>query len=257
MLKVDDKIVCSDTVNLQDDNPTILFGRRAEGPQDEDVLPFYVTIKVHDQNLHNAMIDFGASHNLMPKEIMDNLGLDITRQYKDLYSFDSRKVKCLGLIKDLVVFLHQIPEKCIVMDIVVADVPAKFGLLLSRSWSAKLKGTMQMDMSYATIPVFRVQRRLYRENKLKYMISSKECPENYPIYVVDTDMGSAIFYNSGHNDPEDHLIRVHKNQEIQKSKEETDVDCDNAEKWFNMHFDGACSKEGSRAGITITTPYII
>ena len=244
MLKVDDKIVCSDTVNLQDYNPTILFGPRAEGPQDEDVPPFYVTIKVHDQNLHNAMIDSGASHNLMPKEIMDNLGLEITRQYKDLYSFHSRKLKCPRLIKDLVVSLHQIPEKSIVMDIVVVEVPGKFGLLLSRSWSAKLKGTMQMDMSYATIPVFGVQRRLYRENRLKYMINSKECPENHPIYVVDTDMGSAIFYNSEHNDLEDHLIRMHKNQEIEESKEETDVDCDNAEKWFTMHFDGACSKEG-------------
>ena len=113
------------------------------------------------------MIDFGASHNLMPKAVMDNLGLDITRPYKDLFSFDSRKVKCLGLIKDIVVSLHQIPEKSIVMDIAVADVPTKFGMLLSRSWAAKLKGIIQMDMPYATIPVFGVQRRLYRENILK------------------------------------------------------------------------------------------
>ena len=91
---------------------------------------------------------------------MDALGLDITRQYKDLYSFDSRRVRCLGLIKDLVVSLHQIPEKSVVMDIVVAEVPPKFGMLLSRSWSAKLKGTMQMDFSYATIPVFNQQRIL-------------------------------------------------------------------------------------------------
>ena len=60
----------------------------------------------------------------------------------------------MGLIKDLVISLHQIPEKSIVMDIVVADVPAKFGMLLSRSWSTKLKGTMQMDFSYPTLPVF-------------------------------------------------------------------------------------------------------
>jgi hypothetical protein len=51
--------------------------------------------------LHNAMFDFGASHNLIPKIVMDNLGLDITRPYKDLYSFDSREVKCLKMIKDL------------------------------------------------------------------------------------------------------------------------------------------------------------
>ena len=83
--------------------------------------------------LHNTMLDSGASHNLMPKVIMDNLGLDITRPYKDMYSFDSIKFKCICLIKDLVVSLHQIPEKSILMDVVVADVPVKLGMLLSRS----------------------------------------------------------------------------------------------------------------------------
>ena len=176
ILNSNDKAIFLDSVNLQDDSPTILLGPRMEPNADDDVPPFYDTFKVHDINLHNSMFDYGASHNLMPKEIMDNLGLDITRQYKDLYSFDSRKVKCLGLIKDLVISLHQIPEKSIVMDVVVIYVPTKFGMLLFRSWSTKLKGTMQMDFSYATIPVFGVQRRLYRESKLKYMISSKQCP---------------------------------------------------------------------------------
>ena len=51
------------------------------------------------------MLDTGASHNLMPKLIMEKLGLDITRTYKDLYSFDSSKLKCIGLIKSLCVTL--------------------------------------------------------------------------------------------------------------------------------------------------------
>jgi hypothetical protein len=109
----------------------------------------------------------------MPKVIMDELGLDITRPYKDLFSFDSRKVKCLGLIKDLVMSLAQIPSKNMVMDMVMADIPPKFGMLLSRSWAAKLKGTLQMDMSYATILIFGQDRRLYREVLLKYMVRSK------------------------------------------------------------------------------------
>ena len=66
----------------------------------------------------------------------------------------------------MVVFLHQIPEKSLVMDVVVANVPPKFGMLLSRSWAAKLKGTLQMDLSYATIPIFGEQRRLYREKSV-------------------------------------------------------------------------------------------
>ena len=46
---------------------------------------------MHGLLLHNTMIDFGASQNLMPKEVMDNLGLDITRPYKDLLSLNQEK----------------------------------------------------------------------------------------------------------------------------------------------------------------------
>ena len=84
------------------------------------------------------MLDSGAFHNFMPKAIMERLNLDITRSYKDLFSFDSSQVKCLGLIKDLCVTLVQCPAKSIVMDIVVANIPPKYGMLLSHSWGAKL-----------------------------------------------------------------------------------------------------------------------
>ena len=179
MLKVDDSL---DTMNLQYDRPTITFGPKVEISQEDDVPPFYISLRIHNLFLHNAMLDSCASHNLMPKIIMDNLGLDITKPCKDLYSFDSIKVICLGLIKDLVVSLHHMLEKNIVMDVLVADVPVKFGMLLSRSWDAKLKGTLQVDMSYATILIFGEKRRLYRENGLAYMISSPEHPENHPFY---------------------------------------------------------------------------
>ena len=74
----------SDSINVHDDNPTILFGPRMERNDEDEIPPFYVTLKIHEQNLHNAMFHTRASHNLMPKEIMDVLGLDITMQYKDL-----------------------------------------------------------------------------------------------------------------------------------------------------------------------------
>ena len=114
----------SDSLNIQDDHPKIMFGPWAKtSVKSEDVPPFYISLRIHDMFLHNAMFDSGDSHNLMPKIIMDNLGLDITRPYKYLYLFYSREVKCLGLIKDLVVVLHQIPEKSLVMDVVVVDSP--------------------------------------------------------------------------------------------------------------------------------------
>ena len=142
------------------------------------------------------------------------------------------------------------------MDIVVAYVLVKFGMLLSRSWSAKLKGTMQMDFSYAPIPIFNQQRRLWRENRLKYMISSKECLENHPIYAADTKMGSTIFFNS-FEPPKSPLVMMKEKGDNREIKEEPEISIEQREQWFTMHFDGACNKEGARAGITISTPYFI
>ena len=88
------------------------------------------------------MLDLGASHNSMSKAVVECLGLDITRPYKYLFYFDSRKMRCLGLIKDVVASLSQIPAERIVMDMVVVDIPPKFGMLLSRSWDSILKETM-------------------------------------------------------------------------------------------------------------------
>lgn len=108
------------------------------------------------------MFDSRASHNLMPKAIMERLGLDITREYHDLYSFYSSKVRCLGVIKDLVVSLDQTTAKNVLMDVVVVDIPPQLGMLLLRSWGVKLRVTLQLDFSYATIPFFRKFRKLYR-----------------------------------------------------------------------------------------------
>jgi hypothetical protein len=97
------------------------------------------------------------------------------------------------MIKDLVVNLAHIPVKDILMDVVVADVPAKYGMILSKSWGAKLGGSLQMDMTYATILIFGGQfTRLYRETKLAYTISDPQNPNNYRFYVIDQDLGNCI-----------------------------------------------------------------
>jgi hypothetical protein len=86
-------------------------------------------------------MDSGASHNVIPKVVMDELGLYITKPYQEIYSFDSKRVKCLGVIKDLFAVLSHLPMKSVVMDIVVVDIPPKFGMLLSKSWANKVGGS--------------------------------------------------------------------------------------------------------------------
>jgi hypothetical protein len=132
MINFSDTESNANVINLEYDKPTIMFGPHIENDK-YFFAPFYITLTVHDHLLHNCMLDSGSSHSLMPKVIMENLGLDITRPYQDLYSFDSRKIKCLGMIKYLVVNLSQILVKSILMDVVVVDVPANYDILLSRS----------------------------------------------------------------------------------------------------------------------------
>jgi len=89
--------------------------------------------------------------------------------------------------------LSPLPMKSMMMVIVVADVPPKFDMLLSRGWIKRLGGTLQNYMSYATILVFGGERkRLYREAQLPYIIIDEKNPTNHPIYVVDTDFGACI-----------------------------------------------------------------
>jgi hypothetical protein len=143
----------TDSINIQYENPAVILGPLVEDRYDSSP-PFYTSLNIHDKVLHNSLMESRAFHNLMPKTIMDELGLEITNTYHDLYYFDSRKLQCLRVIKNLVVTLFQLPMKSVVMDIVVADVPPKFGMLLSRSWIKVLGGTLQMDLTYDTILVF-------------------------------------------------------------------------------------------------------
>jgi ribonuclease HI len=191
-------------------------------------------------------MDSGGSHNLMPKTVMDELGLEITKTYHDLYSFDSRKVKCLGVIKDMVVTLFQLPMKNVVMDIVVVDVPAKFGMFWSIYWIKRLGGTSHMDLTYATIPVFGGEhRRLYKEAQLAYIISDEENPTNHPIFSLDTDLGSSVWHLTDAPQPP---LEIRKNSITfcEYSPPITFV--------WKTCFDRASSKECSSAGVVFVLP---
>jgi len=80
-----------DSINLQDEKPAVILGPMVED-RNESSPPFYTSFNIHDKVLHNCLMDSGASHNLMPKTVMEKLGLEFTQSYHDLYSFDYRKV---------------------------------------------------------------------------------------------------------------------------------------------------------------------
>jgi ribonuclease HI len=105
-------------------------------------------------------------------------------------------------------------------------------------------------MSYATIPVFGQQRRLYKETMMKYMVNSQEKPHNYPLYSVHSDMDSFILYNDGDLDNqiaqlEDDASNLKDGQTINEGDETVTTESEEIPvDFWSMDFDGAVSKEG-------------
>jgi hypothetical protein len=235
----------TDSVNLPDENLVVILGPLVED-RDDSSPPFYTSLNIHDNVLHNFLMDLGAYHNLIPKIFMEELRLEVTKTYHDLYSFDSRKVKCLRVIKDLVVSLFQLPMKIVVMDIVVVDVPPKFDMLLSRSWIKRLGETLQMDLSYDTMPMFGgEQRRLYRESQLAYIISDEANLTNHPIFAVDTDLGTNMLQLTDGLQPP---LELRKNPITSCEYPPSNIFV------WKMYFDGASSREIVGVGVVFISP---
>jgi hypothetical protein len=134
----------------------------------EKNLPFYLSLLVNDKVLHNCMLDSGASSNVMTKKVMEQLNLRISRPYHNICALDSQTIEVYGLIKGLQVYLTVFPDIMIEMDIVVINVPDLWGMLLNRKAAANLGGSLQMDLSYATLPTpnggtFKLNREVYRK----------------------------------------------------------------------------------------------
>jgi hypothetical protein len=110
-------------------------------------------------------------------------------------------------------------------------------------------GSLQLDMTYATIPMFFCQfTHLYRETRLAYTVSDPQNPNNFPIYIADQDLGNCILSFDdgldgfpGENDIE--------REESDYMKEDL---CSTG--FWKMYFDGASSSEGAGVGVLLVAP---
>lgn len=118
-----------------------------------DVDPFLTTFIIKDKPVHNCMFDSGASCNLMPLEVMNELNMKVTIAFWKCTTMYLREVLVIRYVKGLVVQLTACPGKYLTLNVVIVDCPTKWGMLLSRQWVACVGGSVQMDMSYVTIPI--------------------------------------------------------------------------------------------------------
>jgi hypothetical protein len=99
------------------------------------------------------MLDLGAGANMMSLKVMEQLGLKVTRPYRNVCGFESGAIPTHGVIENVEVCLGRYPERVIHMDIVVVDVLDVSGMLLSRKFAAMLGGTLEMDLTYINVPM--------------------------------------------------------------------------------------------------------
>ena len=138
--------------------------------------PFFIALEINQLILHNFILDSGAEVNVIPLRLMEQLELKLTRQYNNMCGMDSNPIKSRGIIENLKMKLAAYPEIEINMNVLVLDIPDTWGMLLSREWAAKLGGSIQMDLSYATIAIG--ENASYKLVNEKPMTKQVETPEH-------------------------------------------------------------------------------
>jgi hypothetical protein len=110
--------------------------------------PFFMTLTMNNKYLNNCMLDTGVGANMMSLKVMLQMGLKVTRPYRNVCGFESKSIPTHGVIENIKVQLKEFPEKTIRIDIIVVDVPDVWGMLLSRNFGAMIGGSLEMDLTF-------------------------------------------------------------------------------------------------------------
>ena len=133
--------------------PSVVFVNNEENNNKPAVLtvkppPFYVSLIIGNNLVHNWMIDSGATSSVMPKKVADQLELKYQPLKKGVVQLDGSAVNTIGVIKDASLTLHACPNFSIPQDVYVIDLLPYFALCLSRDFTAKIGGYFSSDWSH-------------------------------------------------------------------------------------------------------------
>ena len=115
--------------------------------------PFFMTLTMNGKSLNNCMLNTGAGANMMSLKFMRQVGLKVTRPYRNVCGFESKAIPTHGVVENVEVCLREYPEKIVHIDIVVVDVPDVWGMLLSKKFVAMLGVTLDMDLTFLQFPL--------------------------------------------------------------------------------------------------------
>jgi hypothetical protein len=85
--------------------------------------PFLLTFEVFNVNLHNFLVDSGASSNVIPLSICNKLNTIPLKSDKHVIQLDKTQVKVMGELKDVMIRMVTHPKFVQVIDIIVVYIP--------------------------------------------------------------------------------------------------------------------------------------
>jgi hypothetical protein len=117
------------------------------------VPPFLLTFEVFNKNLHNYLVDSGASSDVMPVVVCNKLGIVPLKSDKHVIQLEQTQVKVMGELKEVMIRIETHPNFVQVIDIIVVDILEAYGFLLSQYWSEKLNDYFSIDWAHLWLPL--------------------------------------------------------------------------------------------------------
>jgi hypothetical protein len=144
----------------------------------KNVPPFLLTFEIFNRNVHNCMVDSGASSNVMPWSVCQKINAEVEPSTLKIIQLDRTDVKVIGELKNVLIRLSSNPKVHQVIDIIVVDIPEVYGLFLSRDWSEQLHGYFATDWSHLWLPENGKPNkiRVNRERYLKFTVTDLNDP---------------------------------------------------------------------------------
>jgi len=88
--------------------------------------PFYLSLILEGWVVNNCMIDIGAAIIIIPKAVVDEMKLYVTRCIDDVIQLDSSSVDIVGSFKGVQITLNAFPDIHVVQYIIVVYLPPLF-----------------------------------------------------------------------------------------------------------------------------------
>jgi hypothetical protein len=227
----------------------------------KNVPPFLLTFEIFNRNVHNCMVDSGASSNVMPWSVCQNINTKVEPSSLKIIQLARTDVKVMGELKNVLIRLSSNPKLHQFIDIIVVDIPKVYGMFLSRDWLEQLHGYFATDWSHLWLPENGKPNkiRVNRERYLKFTVTDSNDPnepytppaDSPEVQGMDTYFGNFIAEVSPIKDPQQQSeikTFTQPTASIQKSCEP-----DKTQIWY-LYFDGSKSKEGAGAGCIIIDP---